>query len=406
MPEPRSRVRLTSPTPGLAQGDDFGHESVTEGPNGAGGGGGGRVGGWGGGGALALIDLTGDVDAILARARIKPVPIGQVALRNLLDEDEGLVARWNQHAATLMPHGSPIVVQRLLQRLSDLCEVQNQTASSASNDNGNDNDENNINDAPKPGRWSRRFPAARSLLEARMLWALSRVESPLALDVLLNQPALWRSALGRDEAPDEEVERTLNAHAEDDRHRRLARLLRAPTIAAAGWANIGKSSLLNALSGREVSLVADIAGTTRDHVGAAIVLDGLMVRWLDLPGLNLAGDHQDPIASEAETIALAATRHADLVLSCASALTDKAAAHAHAAPPDPSRLGVPANRVKRIALRSDLGPASFAHDMSVSVRDPESVRALASACRAWLVRDEDLRWASTVGPWRFWEAAT
>ncbi len=384
MPEGRSRVRLSSPIPGLAQGGVSAEVRRGEGqqPSGAG----------GGGGALALIELTGDIDAMLSRAGIKPVNVGAVALRNLMNEDEGLIARWSTHAATLMPHGSPIVVQRLLRRLSEVCEAVNQTPGV----------EAEVDEPPTREDWSERFPAATSLLEARLLYTLSKVESPRAIDVLLNQPTLWRSALGRDEGADEEVERTLKLPAEEDRHRRLARLLRAPTIAAAGWANIGKSSLLNALSGREVSLVADIAGTTRDHVGAGLVLGGVMVRWLDLPGLTEAVASEDQLAQQAEAFALSAARHADLVLSCASASSDLQGSSF--APPDPSRLGVEAGRVLRVALRSDLGRASFAHDLSVSVRDVVSVRALARACRAWLISDDDLHWASTIGPWRFWDA--
>ncbi|MBL0870594.1 MAG: 50S ribosome-binding GTPase [Phycisphaerales bacterium] len=391
VPEGRCRVRLSSPIPGLAQGGVVAEVRSADGSPSEGGSGG--VGGGGGGGALALIDLTGDIDAMLSRAGIKPVKVGAVALRNLMNEDEGLVARWSTHAATLMPHGSPIVVQRLLRRLSEVCEAVNQSPSV----------EAEIDGPPTRACWSERYPAATSLLEARLLYALSKVESPLAIDVLLNQPTIWRRALGRTERPDEEVERSLTLPAEEDRHRRLARLLRAPTIAAAGWANIGKSSLLNALSGREVSLVADVAGTTRDHVGAALVLDGLMVRWLDLPGLVEGSAAEDRLALQAEAMALSAAKHADLVLSCASASSDPHAPST--APPDPSRLGVDASRVLRVALRCDLGHANFAHDLSVSVRDLTGVRALAHACRAWLVSDDDLHWASTIGPWRFWEVA-
>lgn len=386
MPDGLCRVRLSSPIPGLAQGGVSAQVRGSEGPQPGGAG--------GGGGALALIDLSGEVDAIFERAGIKPVAVGSVALRNLMNEDEGLVARWSAHAATLMPHGSPIVVQRLLRRLSDVCDALN----------GPVVHEAAIVAPPTREHWAELYPAATSLLEARLLYTLPKVESPLAIDVLLRQPAIWRSALGRDEGPDEEVERTLELPAEEARHRRLARLLRAPTIAAAGWANIGKSSLLNALSGREVSLVADVAGTTRDHVGAGLVLDGLMVRWLDLPGLIDGGAEHDQIAREAEALSLHAARQADLVLSCASAAIANSVA-VSVAPPDPSRLGVDPVSLLRVALRSDLGEANFTHDLRVSVRDSASVRALAHACRSWLVSDDDLDWASTVGPWRFWEAA-
>jgi len=62
------------------------------------------------------------------------------------------------------------------------------------------------------------------------------------------------------------------------------------TAVIAGRPNAGKSSLLNALSGRESAIVTDIEGTTRDVLREKIDLDGMPLHIIDTAGLRKSVD--------------------------------------------------------------------------------------------------------------------
>lgn len=57
-----------------------------------------------------------------------------------------------------------------------------------------------------------------------------------------------------------------------------------------GAPNAGKSSLLNALAKRDVAIVSDIAGTTRDLIEVDLELHGYALRLIDTAGLRETGD--------------------------------------------------------------------------------------------------------------------
>ncbi|MGA7748703.1 MAG: tRNA uridine-5-carboxymethylaminomethyl(34) synthesis GTPase MnmE [Gallionella sp.] len=82
-------------------------------------------------------------------------------------------------------------------------------------------------------------------------------------------------------------------------------------IVIAGQPNVGKSSLLNKLSGEEVALVSDIPGTTRDVIRQAIQLRGVPLHIIDTAGLR---ESEDVV----ESMGIARTRQtlhrADLIL--------------------------------------------------------------------------------------------
>lgn len=304
-------------------------------------------------GAIALIQLHGEVDGALAALSIAPVPAGEVRLRDLAGVDRGVVSRVRTDLAFLSPHAGLEILRQLVEALGRA----------------------GITRASDDAAWAR-YPEARSAFEAAQLDALARAASPVAVDLLLAQGRLWRERLGGEPTLDE-------PDPDPARSARLGRLITPPLVVAVGASNIGKSTLLNRLSGRTVATVADEPGTTRDHLGSLVDLDGLVVRWVDTPGRR-------PEAPEAEREALAIADallpQADLVV----CLGDR----------DHPPVGIPGGPVSPVvALRADLGVPAWRHDVAVSAVSGVGVRELSTHLRRLLVTDADL---AAESPWRFW----
>ncbi len=83
------------------------------------------------------------------------------------------------------------------------------------------------------------------------------------------------------------------------------------TVVIAGRPNAGKSSLLNALSGRESAIVTEIAGTTRDVLREYIQIDGMPIHIVDTAGLRAT---ENIIEQEGVKRARAEIDKADLIL--------------------------------------------------------------------------------------------
>jgi len=118
-------------------------------------------------------------------------------------------------------------------------------------------------------------------------------------------------------------------------------------VVLAGPPNAGKSTLLNAMAGREAAIVSAIAGTTRDRIEAPVVRDG--IAWLLIDTAGLAEQTSDPIEAIGIDRARAALEEADVVLWLGD----------DAPPPHPTTLWLHA--------RADLaGRAMSGRDLAVS----------------------------------------
>ncbi len=323
-PDPRLRFELAGPTPDAA-------------------------------GAIGLIRVTAPsdvIDSFCAASLGGSLGVSESRLRPLLGVDRGVAARPSEDVLLLCPHAGPAVIGELLERLAR-CGVRTEP------------------------------DAGGSSMDTRLAHALWRARSPLAIDLLLDQPRRWRAE------PDPDPTRL------EERSRILDRLIEPATIALVGAPNIGKSSLLNALAGAEAALVEDEAGTTLDHLGVAVDLGGVVAHVLDLPGLE-ASPGGGPRGT-AQRLALEALASADLVVLCADGSAGLI---------EPSEVPDGAARL-RVGLRSDLGRADEACDAAVSVHDERGtpgtggLSGLVALLRDTLVAPEVL---ADPGPWRFWDS--
>ena len=82
-------------------------------------------------------------------------------------------------------------------------------------------------------------------------------------------------------------------------------------VALVGAPNVGKSSLLNALSGEDVAIVTDIPGTTRDALKSTLQIDGFPLHIIDTAGLR--DDSNDPIENLGIAKTHAILEKADLI---------------------------------------------------------------------------------------------
>jgi hypothetical protein len=318
------------------------------------------------------------LDACLSNLCGVTTRVGQVALRKFGAIDTGLVARTQGESAVLMPHGGLALLRELEAALATLgvqpLHGQAALASVA----------------------RELFPESRSDVDARALLALAHAPSPDAADCLLAQHERWsRHAAGPHSGPAMVHERTCA----------LRHLLTPALVVLRGRANIGKSTLLNALASQRVSIVENRAGTTRDHVGAMIDCAGLALAIVDTPGLR---DTSDAIEQEALRQAESLAQRADLLLLCRDG--------EHEVPPLPSGfrgqtlvIALRSDRVARTARsRKESSPSTTdvrvggldAPDLSIASR--EGLTVLTQRMREALLPSDLLR---STRPWRFWDDA-
>lgn len=309
------------------------------------------------GAALAIIQLDApsqaDLDAAFDVMHIDPLRVGQCALRSFPGGDRGIVARWTPTHAQLFPHGGRIVLRALREALDQL---------------GFDLEDQRANDPREL------YPEARDVFDACALDAIAHAVSPRAIDLILTHRDRWRDS-DKWPLPDPVCDNALN------------RLLRPPMIVLAGPPNIGKSTLTNALARRTVSITSEIPGSTRDHVGVMLELDGLTVSWIDAPGLQKAP--ATGIERSAQSLAHHAAAQADLVVLAGDATTGI---------PDPEQLGLkPSGSMLGLGLRADLGPI-LGCDLACSAKTGDGLADLSKAVRAKLVPDEAIH---TDRLWRY-----
>ncbi|TDL89310.1 tRNA uridine-5-carboxymethylaminomethyl(34) synthesis GTPase MnmE [Meridianimarinicoccus aquatilis] len=150
--------------------------------------------------------------------------------------------------------------------------------------------------------------------EAQRRLALRLFEGALGVkvarwrDTLIDAMALLAVTI---DFSDEDVPDEMNAEVHallvavlDDLERELSGIAAAERVrdgfevAIIGPPNIGKSTLLNALAGRDAALTSEVAGTTRDVIEVRMDIDGLPVTFLDTAGIRETSDAVETLGIE------------------------------------------------------------------------------------------------------------
>ena len=147
------------------------------------------------------------------------------------------------------------------------------------------------------------------------------------------------------------------------------------TVVLAGRPNVGKSSLLNALAGRETAIVTEVPGTTRDLLREHLDLDGLPLHVIDTAGLRESGD---PIEQEGVRRAwdqIAAADRLLLVVEDAAGIGDAERSILERLPADLPRTVV-RNKVDRTGRAAGLEEGADGTEVALCARTGEGVERL------------------------------
>lgn len=310
-------------------------------------------------GAVAVVEVRGPAAATdLVRLAQRPLPgPGAIVLTALLDGDELLdeallVGRDGGFDVCL--HGSPAVVRRVLALLA--------------------------RDAASPSHaadWS-------AVARARLAKVLSDAGARILLDQ--SQGALDRALADLATAPDA-ARRASELAALG---RAAAPFLVPPRVVLAGPVNAGKSTLFNAVVGRERVLASPVPGTTRDAVRESVRDGDFVFELVDTAGeRDLAQAESARLEGLGQERARAEAASSDLVLWCrpADGSADSRDAGAGARP------DARAARVATLVTCGDRAPAPAGSDWVAAARDPLGARrvvvalvrrALAVAPEPWI----------------------
>ena len=281
-------------------------------------------------------DITTELRTLTGRTTWEK---GSLYLVDIPDIDEAVAVQINSKLAHIMPHGGVHILRKLAHRFEELGITQ-------------------TNDA--------QFPEAKDAIEATMLHTLSIAKSPLAVELLLSQPQKLRGA-----SPTEE---------DAARSTALNHLIVPPKVVLLGAPNTGKSTLMNALTKQDTSIVHDLPGATRDAVGARINCDGLVIDLFDLPGFR---GSDDEIEQDAITIAKQIASEAVFTILIADSEHDFF---------DTIETAI------RVATKSDVQKRTDA-DLCVSAHTGENMQELATAIRDAIIPPEVLQ---SDAPWFFY----
>lgn len=151
-------------------------------------------------------------------------------------------------------------------------------------------------------------------------------------------------------------------------------------VVIAGPPNSGKSSLLNALAKRDVAIVTEIAGTTRDILHVDIDMDGYLVRFFDTAGLR---ESMDRVEQEGIRRARIAIEQADMILQLEEIDSESK-----------YTIDIVSPNALRIGTKLDKHGPSASYDLCISSQTGEGLEQL----RARILTELQNTWSGSLVP--------
>lgn len=283
-------------------------------------------------GGVGVVRISGRGIAALANGILGKLPAPRHATYgNFLDEngdalDRGIALYFPApHSYTgddvleLQGHGGPAVLQLLLQRCLDLGArlaqpgeftrraFLNDKLDLAQAESVADLIDANTSEAARSAMRSLRgeFSAAIHTLVDELIHLRMLVEAMLDFP----EEQVDATDLGRRDVLLNNIQSRLRHTLDTAKQGSLLR--EGAQVVIAGQPNVGKSSLLNRLSGEEVALVSAVPGTTRDVIRQAIQIRGVPLHVMDTAGLRVSQDAVENMGIERTHQTL---RRADLIL--------------------------------------------------------------------------------------------
>ena len=204
----------------------------------------------------------------------------------------------------LQGHGGPVILDMLLKEISDITDVRLARAGEFS-ERAFLNDKIDLTQAEAIADLieSTSVQAAKSALQSLQGEFSNKVNH--LVELMIHLRIYVEAAI---DFPDEEIDFLSDGKVSIDlnhiieqldtvkRQAKQGAIMReGMKVVIAGRPNAGKSSLLNALSGKESAIVTDIAGTTRDVLKEHIHIDGMPLHIIDTAGLRESPDKVEQI---------------------------------------------------------------------------------------------------------------
>ena len=260
-------------------------------------------------GGVSIVRLSGPRAREIGEALAGPLPRARMAYRRAVrDEgliDEALVLRFDAGASftgdevvEFQVHGAPVIVRRLQAALSArgarLAEAGEFTRRSFLNGNMALSGVEALSDLLAAETEAQRVQAMRVVSGELAAWTAALREKLIRAGALIEASLDFADEEVPEDVPPEVFELLAEVRAQIGRQilgvPAAERIRAGFEVAIIGPPNAGKSSLMNHIAGREVALVSDEAGTTRDVLELRTELDGLAVTFLDTAGLREAED--------------------------------------------------------------------------------------------------------------------